>query len=366
METTILTSADIREIVQQIGLDQVMDEMIQRLELVFKQYDAQSIHIPARDGFSYTEPEMGLIEWMPVMDLGRQVTIKIVGYHPQNPIRRALPTILSTVSAYDTHTGHLSGLVDGVFLTALRTGAASAVASRYMANADSRVVGLIGCGAQAVTQLHALSRVFPIDEAWAYDINPETTQNFATRVAFLGIKVKPVGIDQLDSLVASADILTTCTSVEVGQGPVFDDKDLKPWLHINAVGSDFPGKYEVPVSILKRAVVIPDFLEQAVKEGESQQLLLEEVGPPITEIVQNPQHNHDLKNRITVFDSTGWALEDEAAIKLLLEYAAEFDLGTRIELETIPVDPHNPYEFVESNAETRIRASKVPAGFRGP
>jgi hypothetical protein len=72
-----------------------------------------------------------------------------------------------------------------------------------------------------------------------------------------------------------------------------------------------------------------------------------------------------LKNKITVFDSTGWALEDEAAIKLLLEYAAEFDLGTRIKLETIPVDPHNPYEFVETKADIRIGSAKVPAGFRG-
>jgi ornithine cyclodeaminase/alanine dehydrogenase-like protein (mu-crystallin family) len=150
METVILTVDDIRVIVQQVGLNGLMDEMIRRLEDAFACYDPQQTVIPARDGFSYTEPEMGLVEWMPVKGAGHQVTIKVVGYHPGNPSARSLPTILSTVSAYDTRTGHLFGLADGVFLTALRTGAASAVAARALAvrkqpgDRDDRVRGA-GC-----------------------------------------------------------------------------------------------------------------------------------------------------------------------------------------------------------------------------
>jgi ornithine cyclodeaminase/alanine dehydrogenase-like protein (mu-crystallin family) len=348
METTILTVEDIRAIVQNIGLDLLMDEMIERLELAFLKYDPRLVQIPARDGFSYTEPEMGLIEWMPAMHSGQEVMIKVVGYHPRNPVSRSLPTILSTISAYDTHTGHLSGLADGVFLTAMRTGAASAIASKYLAHPDSKIVGLIGCGAQAVSQLHALSRLFAIEEVLVYDINPMISTSFVKRVDFLGLKVTPVDEFHLGCLLESADILTTCTSVDVEKGPVFPDRGLKPWVHINAVGSDFPGKFEIPLSVLKRSVVIPDFLDQAIKEGESQQLSLNEIGPTITDILQAPSDNLALRSRITVFDSTGWALEDEVAMELLMELALEMNLGTRVRLESIPEDPHDPYEFVRT------------------
>jgi ornithine cyclodeaminase/alanine dehydrogenase-like protein (mu-crystallin family) len=356
METTILTVEDIRTIVQNIGLNSLMDEMIERLEFAFKKYDPRAVQIPARDGFSYQEPEMGLIEWMPVMHSGQEVTIKVVGYHPRNPEARSLPTILSTISAYDTRTGHLSGLTDGVFLTALRTGAASAIASKYLTHSGSKIVGLIGCGAQAVSQLHALSRLFEIEEAFVYDIDPVISTSFVERVDFLGLKVTPVDEFNLSILLESADILTTCTSVDVEKGPVFPDRGLKPWVHINAVGSDFPGKFEVPLSVLKRSVVIPDFLDQAIKEGESQQLSRDEIGPTITDILQSSPDDLTLRSRVTVFDSTGWALEDEVAMKLLLDHAGDMNLGTRVRLESIPEDPHDPYEFVRTGAVFGVKS----------
>jgi ornithine cyclodeaminase/alanine dehydrogenase-like protein (mu-crystallin family) len=360
METIILTVDDIRVMVQQVGLNGLMDEMIRRLEDAFACYDPQQTTIPARDGFSYTKPEVGLVEWMPVMGADRQVTIKIVGYHPGNPSARGLPTILSTVSAYDTSTGHLFGLADGVFLTALRTGAASAVAARALAAESSRVIGMIGCGAQAVTQLHALSRQFDIQRVWAYDIDPWVAKNFIERTSFLNLDVIPVNEQQgLKQLVQEADILTTCTSVNINEGPVFEDWGLKPWVHINAVGSDFPGKYEVPLSVLKRALVVPDFLEQAIREGESQQLTPAEIGPTITEVVQNPGKYRTARERMTVFDSTGWALEDEAALKLLLDYAADLKLGTRVSVEAVLGDPRNPYEFTQEPALTGVRTGKI-------
>ena len=95
---------------------------------------------------------------MPIYKKGAEVVIKVVGYHPKNPKNFNLPTILSSISSYDTKTGHLMGIADGVLLTALRTGAASAVASELLAKPESTTLGLIGCGAQSITQLHALSR----------------------------------------------------------------------------------------------------------------------------------------------------------------------------------------------------------------
>ncbi|MEM7034229.1 MAG: ornithine cyclodeaminase family protein, partial [Chloroflexota bacterium] len=280
------------------------------------------------------------------MQRGGRATVKMVGYHPSNPERKNLPTILSTVSAYDTHSGRLLGLADATFLTALRTGAASAIASQAMAIDESCTIGLIGAGAQAMTQLHALSRCFDIKQVYVYDVNPAVCDSFFERVAFMGLNLTSITANNLDQLVRQADIICTTTSVDIGAGPVFHDGETKPHLHINAVGSDFPGKTEIPISLLKRSFVCPDFPEQAFKEGECQQLNQAEVGPSLVDLVQNPAAYSDVKHRLTIFDSTGWALEDQIAMEMLLDYAADLGLGTTMQIESSCLDPYNPYQFV--------------------
>ena len=346
METIILTARDIRKIVQRVGINRLMQEMIVQLTTAFETFDSETIVIPERSGFSYSLPQQGLIEWMPAMRSGQQVTNKVVGYHPANPQLHNLPTIISTVSAYDTATGHLTGLADATFLTALRTGAASAVASRVLAAQDSSVIGLIGAGAQALTQLHALTQVFEIDQVLVYDRDTAVSRGFLSRAAFMNLEIMPVGIDHLPKLIQTADIICTATSIDVGAGPAFADTDVQPWLHINAVGSDFPGKFEIPVSLLRRSLVCPDFREQAIKEGECQQLAPHEIGPTLVELLREPTLYPDAQHRLTIFDSTGWALEDQVAMQLLLDYACDFDLGTTLELECIGDDVRNPYSFV--------------------
>jgi ornithine cyclodeaminase/alanine dehydrogenase-like protein (mu-crystallin family) len=350
MQSIILSVDDIRSIVNQVGLDTMMDEMIRRLTRAFTEFDPRRTVVPARAGFSYQEPQPGLVEWMPVMNSCERVTLKVVGYHPGNPDLHQLPTILSTVSAYDTSNGHLIGIADCTFLTALRTGAASAVASQVLAAEDSRVLGVIGCGAQAVTQIHAISRLFPLEQIVAYDTNPLASSSLRERIRQLGIPVQTVEQEDLPGLVQAADILCTCTSVAIGKGPVFTDTGVKPGLHINAIGSDFPGKFELPRSLLKRSFVCPDFLEQAVQEGECQQLKADEIGPGIAEVVKNQARYQSLRQQVTVFDSTGWALEDQAALEMLMDYAADLGLGARMELESISNDPHNPYAFLNGSA----------------
>ncbi len=348
MDTIILSIDDIRAIIQQVGLHELMDDLISRLTIAFQEYDEENTTIPVRDGFNYHEPHIGLIEWMPVMETGKAATIKIVGYHPTNPALRKLPTILSTISAYDTSSGHLIGLADATFLTALRTGAASAVASKLMASPDSQTVGLIGCGAQAVTQLHALTREFGIHSALAYDIDAGVSNHFADRVDFLDVDVRTT---DLKTLVREADIIVTATSVGIGHGPVFSDEETKPWLHINAVGADFPGKVEIPASFLKKSFVCPDFLEQALKEGECQQLATGDIGPELVTVVQNAQQYTFVQQQRSVFDSTGWALEDQVALNMMLDYAEDLGLGKLIQLESISADPHDPYHFVKAKTQ---------------
>lgn len=346
MHTTILTASDVRDIVFRVGLDELMDETIRRLHEAFKAFDPAKIVVPARDGFQYAAPELGLLEWMPGMRAGESAHIKVVGYHPNNGVRHELPTILSTLSTYGVSDGHLRGLMDATFITALRTGAASAVASRVLARPDASVLGFIGCGAQAVTQFHALSRVFPISDVCIYDLNPSAMATFSDRLRGLGTEGVQIHSLPPQAFLADIDILCTATSVGIGQGPVFEYQQLRPHLHINAIGSDFPGKAELPIELIKRSFVCPDFGDQAVKEGECQQLDAADIGPDICTLVKAKSRYREKRETVTVFDSTGWALEDMVCMDMFMEYASSFEIGRFLELETVSSDCLNPYQFL--------------------
>lgn len=345
-KTIILSGRDVGDIVQHHGIHEVMDTLITRMSVAFETFDPESTIIPARSGFSYNSPEAGLVEWMPLHGKGGKVMIKVVGYHPNNPDKYNLPTILSTLSAYDTATGHLLGLMDGVLLTALRTGAASAIASVLLADPDSKVLGLIGCGAQSVTQLHALSRRFEFETVLIYDVDKDATSSFKDRCSALELDLEIIP-SAIAEMVNSVDILCTATSVDVGKGPLFSDLDTKPSLHINAVGADFPGKVELPLKLLEDSFVCPDFREQAVMEGECQQLAPAKIGPGLAEVVQHREAYTPIQKQLSVFDSTGWALEDQVVMELFLEYARGLGLGQEVEIEFMPEDAKNPYHFID-------------------
>ncbi len=346
LKTLVLSASDIEEIVRSVGIDEIMDELIEKMTIAFKTYNKDKTKIPVRSGFNYEQPQKGLIEWMPLFDKEKnQVIVKMVGYHPDNPNDFQLPTIVSTISCYDTKTGHLKGLTDGVFLTALRTGAASAMATKVMSHPESSTLGLIGCGAQSITQLHAISRVFKLKKVLYYDNDIETRESFSSRVAMLNLDIELV-FTNIKEIVKDSDIITTATSINIGEGPLFDQIESKSWLHINAVGSDFPGKTELPLSFLKNSFVCPDFLAQAVVEGECQQLDASDIGPEFFEYIQNKEKYSEAVRQSSVFDSTGLPLEDQVVMEMFLAYAEKMKLGQEIGIEQVPMDAKSPYDFM--------------------
>lgn len=341
METWVLDRRDVAAVVAAVGRDALMGRVIDRLAEGFADIGRGARELsPLRGGFERSEPVPGILEWMPHRDAGDSITIKTVAYSPGNPARFGLPTIIGTVARYDDTTGALTALMDGVLLTAVRTGAASAVASRLLARPDSRTVGLVGAGAQAVTQLHALSLVFPLEKALVWDTDPGHLESFARRAAFTGVAVESADPARITE---EADIVSTATSVPVGQGPVLPDGNHREHLHINAVGADLVGKTELPPALLRRAFVTADHPEQALREGECQRLTPAETGPGLARLAAEPQLAHARRDRLTVFDSTGFALEDALAMEVFLEAAAEHGLGSRLSIEHHPADALDPY-----------------------
>lgn len=344
--TRILTQRCQAEIVASVGLDALLDDLIERLADAFARHDPEAVETMARDGFRYTKPDLGLIEWMPTMVLGSRVAIKTVGYHPTNPVERNVPSVLATTSLHDTIDGRLLALVDATFLTALRTGAASAVVTDVLAIEDASTLGMIGCGAQAVTQIHAISRVRPIERIVAYDADSNVVGTLGERLARAGVHIEVVVADDAVEAVASADVLCTATSVDPHAGPVFDDCAHRSWLHINAVGADLPGKFELPDGLLAEAMVVPDHLEQCLVEGEAQRLDASTLGPDLATLMKDRERHVTKRATPTVFDSTGWALEDLVAAEMMLHHAERMDIGFAIDLQPMPADPYDPYELL--------------------
>ena len=342
--TLLLRHDDIASIVSRVGPDSFMSEMISRLRTAMAGYQPDDFEIPVRNGFRYQNPVAGLVEWMPLHEKGIQVFLKAVGYHPTNPANTGLPTVVSTLSRFDSRTGQATIIADGALLTAIRTGAASAVATDLLSDPNASDLGLIGCGAQAISQFHGISLVRDLKTVRLYDTDEANAASFEERIA----AIRPIGVDVeicgRDEVVRESSILCTATSVGVNQGPVLEDVDVRSNLHVNAVGSDMPGKIEIPKTILKRSLVVPDFLDQAVIEGECQQLRRDEIGPSILSVAANPDLFKPRQNSLTVFDSTGWTLEDSVALELALQHASTLKIGSRLQLSASKNDPWNPYD----------------------
>ena len=344
--TRIITVDDLAGVVAEVGLDALLDELIAVLGRTLATYDPARLVTQDRTGFDYLSPTLGLVEWMPALDLGRRVSIKTVGYHPANPAATGTPSVLATTSLYDTADGRLAVICEATILTALRTGAASALATDVLAAPDAAELGVVGCGAQAVTQIHAISRVRPIRRVLAHDADPAVAATLAERLAPVapGITVELVDEPGLGRLLAEVDVLCTCTTVAPGAGPVVPDGEHRPGLHVNAVGADFAGKCELPLDLLHRAALVcPDVPAQCLAEGEAQHLTAADLGPDLAALVRNRAEWEGHRGRLTVFDSTGWALEDLVAAELVTGHCERLGLGTVVELQPAATDPYDPY-----------------------
>lgn len=348
----VLTAQDINRLLDKVGLNSVMDTLIEKTEDALRDFSDETIAISQRSGFN----DKGLVEWMPVSIKGKFVVIKVVSYFPENPASYKLATIQAVSSRYDYDNGQVTDMVEGGLLTAIRTGAASAVASRVLARPDSSILGLVGCGAQSVTQAHAISRCFPIREILTFDVCPDAHRSIVQRLAFLGIKVRSCTLEELE---ANSDIICTATSTNVGDPPVLNGDNLKPHVHINAVGSDYHGKTELPLSFVKQALVVPDHREQAAFEGECQRLDADEIGPELHNVLRHAQDFYSWRDRWTVFDSTGIPLEDAIALDTVCALAKKMKIGTHLNFNHAYDDPKNPYEFSKSTLHTHALLDAV-------
>ncbi|MBE0534277.1 MAG: ornithine cyclodeaminase family protein [Phycisphaerae bacterium] len=239
--------------------------------------------------------------------------VKNVNVHPGNT---DLPTVMATITLIDPETGFPLAIMDGTHITRMRTGAAGGVAAKYLSRENSRTAAFIGAGAQAQTQLAALLVTRPaIEKVIACDIRREHLEHFVEIVRSThGREV--LCTPSIQQAAEHADILVTTTTVRV---PVVHNDWIKPGTHINAIGADAPGKQELDPAILNRAIVVVDNWEQASHSGEinvpvSHGLLTrDDIHADIGQIVCGAKPARQTEDEITVFDSTGLAVQDISA-----------------------------------------------------
>ena len=248
---------------------------------------------------------------------------------------RGLPTLHATYLLTDPETGVPLALMEAGFLTAIRTGAASALAARYLARRDSKAVACFGAGVQARYQLLCLQAIFPVERVSVVGRSPERARAFAARMAReLGIPVEATRDRR--AAVAEADLVTCATTSPT---PVFDGRDVRPGTHVDAVGAFRATTREVDTTLVRRAHVAVDTYEGAWEEAgdllipiKAGAITRRHVRADLAELVSRRKRGRTTREEITLFKSVGFALEDAATARLAYDRAVAANVGTEVAL----------------------------------
>jgi alanine dehydrogenase len=254
---------------------------------------------------------------------------------PENPRRFGLPTIQGTIVLADASNGVPLAIIESGSVTALRTGAATGVAAKFLARRNARTATIVGCGVQGELQLEAIAAVLPLERAWVFDTDYERAETMAgSASARLGLRVEAV--KDLRSALRESDVCVTCTPA---RRAFVMAADVPPGMFIAAVGADSQGKQELEPALVASATLVVDVLKQCAEIGELQHVLAArlmtqaQVHAELADVVVGRRPGRTRDDEITVFDSSGTALQDVAAAVAVYEKARATGRGTEVKLD---------------------------------
>ena len=272
-----------------------------------------------------------------VLELGRRYfAAKTNANFPDNPARCGLPTIQGVIILADAERGTPLALMDSIEITALRTGAATAVAAKYLARADAHTATIVGCGTQGRVQLRAVCAVRALDHVYACDRDATTAERFAREMAAeLSLTVERAA----DPAAAArqSDVIVTCTP---SRTPLLGAQDVPRGAFVAAVGADHPDKHEIAPALLAVSGIVVDVLEQAATMGDLHHALAAgvlqraDVHAELGDVVAGRKPGRSTAEETIVFDSTGMALQDVAAAAAVYERAVQGGRGLVVPLGT--------------------------------
>ncbi|RLI74231.1 alanine dehydrogenase [Archaeoglobales archaeon] len=317
METLLLTKKDAEKIL-------TMEDTIKAVEHAFEMHGKSLTQMPPK---IYLNFDKGDLRAMPAYLEGK-AGVKWVNSHPDNP-KIGLPTVMALLIYNDPETGFPLAVMDAMHITNMRTGAAGGIAAKYLARKDSKVFGFVGCGTQAHTQFMALSMIFKIETVKVYDINERNAKKFVEFCENKGVEAKIESIEKT----CNCDVLTTTTP---SRKPVVKESWVEKGTHINAIGADAPGKQELDEKLILNAKIVVDDMEQALHSGEINVAISEGILKPeniyatLGEIVVGRKPRRENNDEITIFDSTGLAIQDISTASVVYSRAIESNVGIKI------------------------------------
>jgi len=259
---------------------------------------------------------------------------KIVTYYKDNRSRYGIPNLWGIIVLNDLNDGRPLAVIDGTYITASRTGAAGAVAAKYLARKDSETVGVIGAGTQGRYQISALSEILKIGTVKVYDNVSKTAGNYVEEMSSqFNFKIEQA--QTAEQAIQGADVIITATP---STKPIVLNEWIKEGVHINAIGADAPGKQELDAAIIPRAKVVVDNLIQCVERGEIQTairrglLKRESVYSELSDIVLARKPGRTNSKEISLFDATGMAVQDITTAYTVLQLAKKKGLGATVSI----------------------------------
>jgi ornithine cyclodeaminase len=320
----------VQELVARRGAARFIEELAHEIAADFCRWD-QFEKSPRHA----THSNVGVIELMPACD-GRLYSFKYVNGHPKNTAVGLLTVTAFGVLA-DVETGYPLLLSELTLTTALRTAATSALAARHLARPDSRVLALIGNGAQSEFQVIAFHDLVGIREVRLFDTDPRASDKLERNLARLRLPgLKVVRCASTAAAVAGADVITTVTADKCN-ATILTPEMIVRGVHVNAVGGDCPGKTELAGAILARpdARVFVEFEPQSRIEGEIQQMPADFPVIELARVLAGSAPGRRDAREVTVFDSVGFALEDFSALRYLRRIHQE-ERGQRQHVDLVP------------------------------
>lgn len=320
------------------GPERIIAGMVGYLEDDFRRWPAfdKSPRVASHTPF-------GVIELMPTSDY-ETYGFKYVNGHPANPAR-GFQTVTAFGVLADVHNGYPTFLAEMTLLTAFRTAATSAMAAKHLAPRDARTMALIGSGSQAEFQALGMRATLGIETLRIWDTDPAAMDKALRNLAPLGFDVTVAA--SAGDAVAGADVITTCTA-DKALATVLRDADVRPGVHLNAIGGDCPGKTELEATILHRADVFVEFTPQTRIEGEIQHQPADFPVTELWEVVAGRRPGRSSAEQITLFDSVGFAIEDFSALRYLRDTVDGSDFFDTIDLVAAPEDPKDLFGLVMS------------------
>ena len=326
VETLLLTRRDVAALLD-------IEEYITAIEQVFRLYGEGKTEAPgilgvhARDGGFHIKAG--------VLDLERPFFVaKVNANFPQNAKRFGLPLIQGVIVLADAENGFPLALMDSIEITVQRTGAATAVAAKYLARADSKTLTICGCGNQGRVSVQALSRIFSLENVFAYDFDHAQAERFASDLSEQqGLSVEVIG--ELERAVRRSDLIVTCTP---STAYFLNEGHVQAGTFVGAVGADSEIKQELEPTLLARNKTVVDILEQSASIGELHHALdsglmtKSDVHAELGEVVAGSKPGRTSRDEIVIFDSTGMALQDVVAAAAVFDKAVRNGIGSRVAL----------------------------------